>query len=574
MSLLRSAPGFLRLVTLATVVALSGACGPAPEGGEEEEAIDDGDVDPVVDGDLWTEGDAEEPSEPGKEDSVAGLRGVRTTADRTPTAVWEVKRQWAAKVNVDFLPYFRKADDITWNEAFRRFVDGMESTDSADGYRTYKLTNPWGKSLSVPVLECAEQAMFLRVTFAAWFNLPFFMEAIDGRRVRMFAGHFGFRTMTGKYSNFPNFKAAYRDTSASPPANHANWPKDTRLRGRKLGGDDTQPFISSAATFGTYLDELHLNKRVGHFTVFLLLWFGSVNLADPANTFHNKPESVRPGDVLLERWQRAGIGHALIVKEVKPLAGGRLSVELASGSMPRRQAVWESPVTSRRYFLLDYTGGPGTNSDGIAYAKLGGGIRRWRVPAVFSGAWVNMVPGESASAWINSTHYATIAARPARFEALLDIPSAHERRTALVAGLEDNRLRQLKYPASCSNREKRENLFRDLVDLEAEDRGWPRDETEREYRVYQDYVFPQLKYDRSKTCCWNTSTQAMGEMAVAFNRARQEATSQCLPPVPFMNDRGYDTFKQYAVSIGRGAEWRAWSEDEPCPQRTIVTDTL
>jgi hypothetical protein len=560
---------FIRLLALGLAAALAVGCGPGEDG-----PLPDDEGEPVVDGDLWQQGDAEEPAEPGKEDAVSGVRGVPTSADAASTAVWAVKRQWAEKVNVDFPPYFRKADNITWNEAFRRFIDNLESTDAVDGYRTYKITNPWGKTLPIPVLECAEQAMFIRVTFSAWFNLPFFLEAVDGKRVRMFAGHFGFRTMTGKYSNFPDFKTAYADTSARPPASLASWPKDTRLRARKLGGDDTQPFLASTATFGTYLDELHLNKRAGHFTALVLLWFGSVNLADPANTFHLKPAAIRPGDVQLERWQRAGIGHTLIVKEVRPLAEGKLSVELASGSMPRRQAVWENAVTSRRYFLLDYAGGEGASFDGIPFARLGGGIRRWRVPAVFGGAWVNMVPGESASAWINSTDYAAIAARPAEFGRILDVPPATERRRDLVTALEEVRVRQLKTPASCSAREKREGLIRDLADLESEDRGWSRDQTERAYRKFADYVFPQLTYEASKTCCWNTTTQAMGEMAVAFNQKRQNDAQACLPPIPMMNDGGYAAFKAYAVSIGRGAEWRDWSEDEPCPQRAVARDTI
>jgi hypothetical protein len=130
--------------------------------------------------------------------------------------------------------------------------------------------------------------------------------------------------------------------------------------------------------FGAYLDEIHLNKRAGHFTALMLVWFGSVNLADPANTFHVKAASIRTGDILLERWQRAGIGHTLNVKSVVSRPNSKLAVELASGSMPRRQAVWESSITSRRYFITEYMGGPGQNDDGIPYAKLGGGLRRWR----------------------------------------------------------------------------------------------------------------------------------------------------------------------------------------------------
>jgi hypothetical protein len=47
----------------------------------------------------------------------------------------------------------------------------------------------------------------------------------------------------------------------------------------------------------------------------------------------------------------------------------------------------------------------------------------------------------------------------------------------------------------------------------------------------------------------------------------------CQPPVVFMNDNGYDTFRDHAVSLGRGGEWVDWSEDESCPQRNVSVDT-
>ena len=72
-----------------------------------------------------------------------------------------------------------------------------------------------------------------------------------------------------------------------------------------------QPFPSGNVRFGAFADEIHLNKRAGHFLVLLLDYFGSVNLADSANTYNLVPDKVRAGDVLLERWQRVGIGHTI-----------------------------------------------------------------------------------------------------------------------------------------------------------------------------------------------------------------------------------------------------------------------
>jgi hypothetical protein len=562
-----------RPLALTVLVSLA-ACGGVEEPGEgtaDEVVVDE--LEPTVDGDFWSAGDADEPPQPGtdKADAILGPRALPTSADATSTAVWSVTRQWSAKVNVDFAPYFTKAEGLTWNEAYARFIEKLEPTTSVGGYRTYKLTNPWGKTLPIAALECAEQSMFLRVTFAAWFGLPFFLEAIDGSGTHVFAGHFGFRTKTGVYRNFPTFKTAYKDHTAT--AKLSSWPKDTALRARKLGSDDNQDGIAPGGkVFGTYLDELHANKRVGHFTMLVLLYFGSVNLAGAANTFHVKAEAVRAGDVLLERWQRAGIGHALNVKRVEKLPNGKLSVELASGSMPRRQALWEGPVTSRNYFLNNYTGGPGTNYDGVELATLGGGLRRWRVPVVHNGGWINTVPGDSAAAWINSSDKAAIAGRLAQFEQLLDVPNPAVRRSELSAALAAARQYQRERPASCSNREKRENLISELAALEAEDRYWSRAQSEQQYRAWEDYVFPLLAYDRAKVCCFNSSTAAMGRVAIDFNKERQMASRQCLPPVPFTAEN-MPTFKAWAQQNGRSG-WLDWRADEPCPQSSVTTDQL
>lgn len=543
-------------------------------GGEvgDEEPIEE---DPTVDGDLWSAGEAEEPPEIGKADAVLAERAVPKTADTSSTAVWEVKRQWSAKVDKDYEPYFKRSDNLTWSQAYEKFVAGLVKIDGANYGKTFEITTPWGKKIPSAVLECSEQAIFLRVSFAAWFNLPFFMEAIDGSRVRVYAGHFGFRTREGRYRNFNEFKTLYKDHSATATA--SNWPKDTKLRTKKLSGsDDQQVYPTDGATFGTFMDEMHANKRVGHFLVLLLDFFGSVNLADPANTFHVKADKIRVGDTLLERWQRAGIGHTLVVKKLEKLNTGKFTVELASGSMPRRQAVWESPVTSREYFTNDLMGGVGTNSENIPYAKLGGGLRRWRTAVIFNNSWVNTVPGDSTGDWINSTDLAAISARPARFAEILDVPNPADRRRELVVALEANRVYQREHPASCSNREKRETLIEALIDLELEEDRWSsREEHEATYRSFEDYVFPKMKYDQSKTCCWNTTTAKMGDIVLRYNYAQQQATQQCRLPEPFFAKGGnYDVFKNYARQINRAADWRDWSEDEPCPQRVVTTDTV
>jgi len=36
---------------------------------------------------------------------------------------------------------------------------------------------------------------------------------------------------------------------------------------------------------------------------------------------------------------------------------------------------------------------------------------------------------------------------------------------------------------------------------------------------------------------------------------------------------GYAYWAAYAASIGRSADWRAWSEDETCAQKNVASDT-
>jgi len=97
-------------------------------------------------------------------------------------------------------------------------------------------------------------------------------------------------------------------------------------------------------------------------------------------------------------------------------------------------------------------------------------------------------------------------------------------------------------------------------------------ETDRRYRATEDYYFPELRYDQSPTCCWNSTTPQMYSIVDRYNRSRESASAQCLAPVP-LTKAHYADFKAYAQRIGEGASWRDWSEDESCPQRAAADDT-
>ncbi len=516
---------------------------------------------------------------PGKEDSMY-RKGLLVATNTTRTQVWTARNKWEDTDTVAARAAglaWTANSGLTWDQKYSAWIDSLEWIPAVDGYSTtVKLTTPWGKTLPSPYLECAEMGMFLRITFAAWYELPLQLEAVSNGQ-RVYFGHYGVRTAAGRFASSPEFAIAYKDYTASTTW-RTSWPRDNTLRGRRLwGGVDEQPELGANQVFGAYVDELHLNKRAAYFTVLTLNYLSSANLADTANTYNLVPESVRAGDVLLERWQRNGIGHTLVVKEVTPISATSLDVTTISGSMPRRQGVKQSGQSSKSYFTSEYTGGSEISSDGVEYSKLGGGIKRFRVTKNVNGYWTNTWMAADEAHWINSIDYARIGARPARFEALLGQVSPTQMRAELLVQINDARHHLEQYPASCSARERRETAFRALYELSAREFGKTTAQVDDEYRVMADYVLGELEYTKSKTCCWNSSTSAMYDLVVkkaAADKASADARHVCEAPVVFAaRSDGYKLWSDYAASLGRGAEWKAWTEDESCPQKNVAADT-
>ena len=556
----------LLLLTVFSSVLLVGGCGSSsesPTGGDPY--YDEFGVEPF---------EAEGPM--GKADN-AGVPGPKTSFDGSDTAVWLVKNQWedtdtaaARKAGMAW----SENSGLNWDQKYAAWIQAMKKIPAVSYGDTFEMMTPWGKSLPAPKLECAEVAMFLRLTFAAWYDLPFYMTTVDAQGKRVYFGHMGAITSTGRYKNMPRYKRYYADHSGMSPAQYqADWPEDAKLRSKGLyGGGDSMPFIGEGAKAGAYFDEVHLNKRVGHFALHLLSYFGSINLASSRNTFNLKPEALSPGDVLVERWQKKGIGHTLVTKSVSSLEGGRLEAQLVSGSMPRRQPKWESAVASKNSFTDERTGGEGTSHGGEEYAKLGGGLKRWRVAKNWQGRWTNSWMNADEANWINDTDYEAIKKRPARFETLLGEVPPEQLRDALLEIIADARQHLTKYPASCSARTKREHAWRDLYKLLQQKFSMSKAEADAKYRVLDDYVFAELEYEKSKTCCWNSTTNSMYQIIMDKNQSLQN--NACTSPVVFMNTNGgYQLFKDHATSLGKGSEWVEWSEDEPCSQRNVQDDT-
>ena len=244
--------------------------------------------------------------------------------------------------------------------------------------------------------------------------------------------------------------------------------------------------------------------------------------------------------------------------------------------MPRRQGKWESASASKSYFVNPYTGGLDTDGDGTPYAKFGGGLKRWRIAPEIDGRWRNNVPPQDQDVFIDASDTQAIGERLETFEDILREVTPEEKREVLVNQIEDahNHLRQ--YPASCSARFRREDAFRELYDLASERFGQTRKQVDAEVRTLEEFVFAGLVYEKSKTCCWNSTTAATYEIAMqkAYDDTEDHSASACRAPTVFKNaDGGYDVFRSYAESIGRGDEWVDWSEDEPCAQRDVRDDT-
>lgn len=566
-----------RFSLLLSILTLTGACAASGPSALEEAAAETG---------------LEQPTErmpAGSKFDLDGDGGPRIGAG-APTEVWAVTNQWgdtdtpaAREEGIAWGPN----SGLDWEQKYDRWIAGFHTVPSRTRSGvTFAVPTPYGdRELESPTLECAEVALLLRGTFAAWYHLPFFIQGWDAAgRQTLYAGHFGFVNVRGeRVGRFPNFRTAYRDYEGSWSPGDP-WPHDSRLRTYRLGDDDRIPFLSDqeghTVGAGAYFDELFLNKRAGYFMRLLLLYFGSTNLADGANMFHIQPTALNAGDVLLERWQKQGIGHTIPVIKVDQPIPGRFAATVATGSMPRRQPVWEEPASARHSFTLEETGGEGESWDGDPYAQLGGGLRRWRTAELRSGRWINNVRPADRDAYIDDGDYATIASRPETFRTILADVSPEEQIAVAQQEVNDARAHLLDYPASCAARTRREDALERLVDLVVELRGVSREQAEADNRTLADYVFRELEYRQSKTCCWNHSNAVMAEIVLDYAQKEQDdaaAAGMCVEPTVFRAEAGagdgYDRWRSYAESLGRGAEWRTWSEDEPCSWRDVTEDT-
>lgn len=538
-------------------------------------------------------GCAEEEDQKFQSMDVASGAGPKV-APGVATEVWRVDNRWA-DVDTDAARLAGMAwpenSGMTWEEKYQAWVQSLDSVEGTSR-ETFKLKMPYGeRELPAPTLDCGEVAYMLRAAFASWYHLPFFVKGWDSQARRaVFAGHFGFVYSDGSPAgSFPKFRNAYKDYEGSWTEGQ-EWPRDNKLRGRRLGDDDNNPFLVGddgvERGFGAYADEMFLNKRTGYFLRLVMLYFGSVNLADGSNLVHVTPEALTAGDVLLYRHGKTGTGHTMPVMKVDIISTGKYAPQVASGNIPRRQPKWEPPLWARSRFFNNSAGGDATNSDGDEYYKLGGGLKRWRTPVWRGGRWHADVSELTKPVYIRDDEYDRIKARPEQFKALLVNGSPEETKAVAVAEVEAAREHLRNYPASCSARSNREKAYEGLYAVMQQHFDQTPEQVDAEIRTLEDYVFGELVYEQSKTCCWNSTTNAMYQ--IVMNHAEKEQAEaqdegMCVEPTVFKarpGSDGYELFRQHAIEMGVDEngeawvdKWVTWTEDEPCSQRGVGEDT-
>ena len=176
----------------------------------------------------------------GKEDS-AGVPALPVERRlRARPQAWIVTNQWEDTDTPDAQAAgmaWSANSGLNWDEKFSAWVGSFQQIANLDSsFTTITISTPFGKSVPGPKLDCADLALLLRISFAAWYHLPIYLVGYDGS-TPVYFGHFGVRTATGPWSQAPEF-AQYSDysTESAGAVHGASWPQDTALRTRGIVG--------------------------------------------------------------------------------------------------------------------------------------------------------------------------------------------------------------------------------------------------------------------------------------------------------------------------------------------------
>jgi len=489
---------------------------------------------------------------------------------------WKVLRGWD-DVTPEAGLAWGASSGLTWQQKYSKWISSLRKIPRfGETGMTFEITTPHpnGKVVPAPVIDCADTAMMLRLTFASWYGLPVLVKLGSN-----YYGHFGIRVGGAAAASIPLCSGCDFSKYTAADLTSKGWPKGATLRAKVVGASDANPALGGVRT-GGYLDELFLNKRAGIVIARLLNDAGSANLAGSTNLYDIQPKAIQAGDVLIERWQAQGIGHTIVIKSAEPAPGGKIKVEIAAGWLPPRQVLVEGSVDAHGSLSDDYFGGSQCVDTACkeTYAMFGGGIKRWRPPKKEGGKWVLGILATDAGVAIQAknfdpagkpvkAYWDALGKRVKEFDDLVYLPPPEELREELLRLLTENRAKLRQKPSGCAARERREDTFSELYDLMKEEFGKTREQTDALYRKTEDYVFAPLDYTKSATCCWNGATPQMGELAVrtALATAKQKAAAgTCEAPAVFRKTGGdYQPYKSAASAAG--VAWKPWTNDEHCP---------
>jgi len=515
----------------------------------------------------------------GKDDSI-GIPALPVAGNYSATQAWVVTNQWedtdTPSAQAAGIAWSANSG-LTWDQKYSAWVGSLQKTPNMDNsFTTVLISTPFGKSVPGPKIDCADTAIMLRMSFAAWYHLPFYMVGYDGS-TPVFFGHFGVRTASGQWSHAPAYATAYADYSSEDPAQYtATWPQDTKLRTSGISKGDELPFLGPGARLGAFLDEIHLNKRAAHIVMFAQAYLGSHNMVDSRNTYEVTPESLRTGDVLMFARAPNVDGHTTIVTRITSTGPGTEQAESIYGNDPPAQPEWQDPGSTLSLFTDQEGGGPELNTaygGNTPYSHLGGGLRRWRVAKASNGKWMNTWMNADEASWINDQSFDAIAARVAQFAKILGSADPGTQRDLLLGLIAEKRSYLQAHPSSCAARTDRETAFAQLYAVMQQGFNMDQPTVDAQYRTLDDYAFAPLAYAQSRTCCWDHTTSQMYTIVMQYEQS--QAMNGCVAPAVFeMTNGGYDPFASYASSIGMSSAWNSWSADEQCDQSSATADVL
>ncbi|HET9987480.1 MAG TPA: hypothetical protein VFQ65_03150, partial [Kofleriaceae bacterium] len=175
---------------------------------------------------------------------------------------------------------------------------------------------------------------------------------------------------------------------------------------------------------------------------------------------------------------------------------------------------------------------------------------------------------------INDTDYDKIGARIATFAALLNDGDPSAQRDQLLSVIAEKRAYLQDHPSSCAARTGREDAFTSLYGLMQDKFGMDHTAVDNLYRTtIDDYIFQPLDYSKSRTCCWNHTTNKMYAVIAAYAASLQMGNC-ATPPVFMLKSNSYDPFASYATTSGHGTDWAPWTQDEDCAAAGATDDVV